>query len=454
MAVYLDEICRFAAEMSYAKLPLEVIVRAKEIMADTVAVIAAGAQEQEMKALTRRLLQSAPKGAATLLGDGRKADVFNTALLNGSAGTFLELDEGNQFARGHPAVHIVPAVLAFGEQQGLGGRALILALTIGYELSARVGIASKIRMTMHPHGTWGTIGAATAVGRLAGLDQARFKELINISSSLGLTTSRKTMLEGGTIRNVYSGASNYLGLLALNLVLSGFSGEADGLSTVYGSVVSETFDLQAMIEELGTRFEITRNYFKRHACCRYNHSALDALVEISGRFTDGRIPAEEVERVEVRTYSLAAQLCDQRPSNMLAAKFSIPFAVATFITHGEAGVDSFRPQKLGQTELQDLAKRVIVAEDAELTAMMPAKRPSRVRVLLKDGTLHEAETLLNKGDFEDPYPPVELEEKFYELMGPVWGRSTAEEILEDIRRMESIEDIRLVTAKLKGPARE
>ena len=33
---------------------------------------------------------------------------------------------------------------------------------------ARIGIASSLRPAMHPHGTWGTVGAAVAVARLAG----------------------------------------------------------------------------------------------------------------------------------------------------------------------------------------------------------------------------------------------------------------------------------------------
>ena len=33
---------------------------------------------------------------------------------NGTAGTMLELDEGNQYARGHPGIHVVPAALGGG----------------------------------------------------------------------------------------------------------------------------------------------------------------------------------------------------------------------------------------------------------------------------------------------------------------------------------------------------
>jgi 2-methylcitrate dehydratase PrpD len=446
MSDYLNTISEFAAGLRYEDLPVEVVRRAKNVMADSMAVIASGAQEQEIAAMAKEI--DPPAGPAVLLGLGRKADSLNAALINGTAGTFLELDEGNQFARGHPAIHVVPAILALGEERSFSGRDLIAALVVGYEIGARIGIASKIRMSMHPHGTWGTVGATAAAGRLDGVDAAAMKEMINISSSLGLTTSRQTMLQGGTVRNTFSGVSNYMGLLTLKLFKAGFTGERDGLSTVYGSVISEVFEPDAMTEDLGTRFEIARNYFKRHACCRYNHSALDALMDIASRFEGGRIPADQVAKVKVETYSLAAQLCDPKPANMLAAKFSIPFAVGTYLVHGDTGVPSFRAEKTGNEDIHRLAGLTTVLEDQDLTAMMPSRRPSRVTVTLTDGTTHSAETFLNKGDFEDPYSEDEIRAKYYELAEPIWGRSVAEALHQDLMRLEEIENVRDMTARL------
>ncbi len=448
MSEYLVRLSEFAGRLRFEDLSQHVVVRAKEVLADTLAVIAAGAQEPEVQEMSRRLAPRPGNGPATLVGQGYRVDVLNAALINGTAGTFLELDEGNQFARGHPAIHVVPAVMAIAEAEGLGGKEILAALVLGYEIGARIGIAARIRMSMHPHGTWGTVGAAVAVAKLYGFDSSAMRQVINVSSSLALATSRRTMLEGGTVRNVYSGVSNQMGILAHRLVASGFTGEADGLSTVYGSVVSETFLPEAMTEQLGERYEISRNYFKRHACCRYNHSALDALQMIAERFPGGRIPAYKVERVEVETYSLAAQLCDQAPKNMLAAKFSVPFAVATYLVNNDTGVSAFRPEQVAKEAVQALAKRVIVREDPSLTAMMPARRPSRVRLFMNDGGIQEAETHLNKGDFEDPYSSDELRRKYFELASPVWGEPVAEALFEDVGRLEEVQDIRRLTDSL------
>jgi len=48
---------------------------------------------------------------------------------------------------------------------------------------------------------------------------------MNISSSLTTASSRKTMLQGGTVRNVYAGLSNQMAHLAIDLIQSGFTGE-------------------------------------------------------------------------------------------------------------------------------------------------------------------------------------------------------------------------------------
>ncbi|MGE5839034.1 MAG: MmgE/PrpD family protein, partial [Deltaproteobacteria bacterium] len=234
MTDYLDKLVSYVCRANFNDLPQAVVLRAKEVLVDTLCVIAAGAQEEEVKALTRCLIDPKAKPVASLVGAGTRTEPLKAALINGTAGTFLELDEGNQFGRGHPAVHVVPAALATAEEEHFSGQHLLTALVLGYEIGTRIGIACKIRMSMHPHGTWGTVGAAVAVGKLMGYGEAAMKEMINVSSSLGLATSRKTMLEGGTVRNVYSGVSNFMGVLAHQLVQSGFTGEADGLGTVYG----------------------------------------------------------------------------------------------------------------------------------------------------------------------------------------------------------------------------
>ncbi len=419
---------RFAADVRWEDLPAAVTERAVQVMYDSIGAIAAGAQEPETRALAARLAPAGDGGAAALIGAHRHAPATTAAFLNGVAGTMLELDEGNQYSRGHPAIHVVPAILAYATKHATSGRDLLLALSLGYEIGARIGIASKLRVTMHPHGTWGTVGAAVAIAKLAGASAEQMVEVINVASTLGLATSRRTMLEGGTVRNTFAGWSNQIGLTVWDLVASGFTGEADGVGTIFGTVAADDWTPEQMTEDLGTRWEIARNYFKRHACCRYNHASLDALEKIKATLGQP-LRAEDIESIDVETYIWAAQLAGPAPHNALAAKFSLPYSLSTHVVQGAASVEAFRADALQDATTLALARKVTVRESPDYTAMLPSLRPSRVTVTLKDGRRLSAESLTNKGDTEDPYTKADVEAKFQELATPVWDAEHAQTLL-------------------------
>jgi hypothetical protein len=82
------------------------------LLADSIAVVACGAQEKEIKALVAKITIPFAPVVATVIGAGIRTEPQKAALINGIAGTFTELDEGNRFARGHPAIHVIPAALA------------------------------------------------------------------------------------------------------------------------------------------------------------------------------------------------------------------------------------------------------------------------------------------------------------------------------------------------------
>jgi 2-methylcitrate dehydratase PrpD len=445
MADYLDEVCGFLARCRLEDLSDGAVERARRVLADSVAAISAGSREPEVIALTEKVATG--DGPSMVIGTGMRTEPGKAAFLNGTAGTFLEMDEGNQFSRGHPGIHAIPAALAYAEAHGKSGADLLLAFVLGYEIGARIGIAAKILPTMHPHGTWGTVGAAVAVAKLAGASASQFREVINVASTLGLATSRQTMLQGGTVRNSFAGWSGDVGLRAWDMVECGFTGERDGLSTIWGTVISTEWQPEELTRELGTRWEIARNYFKRHSCCRYNHGTLDALAMVVAE--KGGLAPDEIASVRVETYSLAAQLQDRSPTNTLAGKFSVPFAVATTLINGSSGVMSFTLDQVRRADIQAFADKVEVVEDPALTAMMPDYRPARVIVTLTDGTVLTAETKTNRGDTEDPYDDTDLDEKYVELTARVWTAETARSVYDICFAIDRTSDASALTTPME-----
>jgi 2-methylcitrate dehydratase PrpD len=425
---YLDTLSHFAATLDYRQTTDAQREQLGWVLADTLAAMVAGSAEPELQALAQRQPHADSGNGAVLVGLGKYSHREAAAFVNGTSGTFLEMDEGNRFSRGHPAIHVIPAVLALAGHDASSAETFLSAIVTGYEVGSRLGAASQLRGALHPHGTWGTVGAAAAAARMTGMSPGGMRETISLSASLATATSKQTMLEGGLVRNVYAGMSNRNGLLAIDLVTAGFTGERDGPASLLGKVLSDRFDPASVIDGLGQNWHFMRNYFKLHSCCRYNHGTLDALDHLAA--TQGLPAVVQIERIEVETYNLAAELIDPAPRNTLAAKFSVPFAVATRLVTGTSTLSSFTWDALRNPQTLALAQKVEVREDPAMSQRLPMERPAKVTLHLRDGRQLVGQAGVNRGDDAAPYTREELTGKFLNLTGRIWPQAQCEALLQ------------------------
>ncbi len=441
-----EKLAKFCAETTFSQLDFQVVERTKLIISDTIGAILGGIVEPEVREFLKfRAGQKSKDRKVKIIGLNKWAEQSDASLIHGIAGTTLEMDEGNQFAKGHPAIHVLPALVSVVQSrllpQNISGQEFLNAFAIGYDVGARIGLASQLNPHMHPHGTWGVIGAASAIGVLLKFGHREHMQLMNISSSLTTASSRKTMLQGGTVRNVYAGLSNQMAHLAIDLIQSGFTGEVDGIGSIFGNVVSENLNDNLLLEKLGQRFEVMRNYFKLHACCRFNHAALDCLHDLM-RDHQELSNIEQISFIDVESYNLAAELNDPRPQNMLAAKFSVPFALATTLVNKNSQVLSFAGDALKNEKTMALSKKVSVKEISSMTEMLPEFRPAKVTIGMKSGKVFRHSVKTNKGDWQSPYSADELENKFHSLANRSLSQKKSKVLYDKLQNLERIADMR------------
>ena len=427
------EFASFIENSAEIEIPDATLHDAKLIVADCLGAIVGGMAEPEI----RMLAESESENLFEILDNNKKGTDETISFLFGTAGTVLEMDEGHQFAKGHPGMHIFPALLAAARNRKISGEEFLRAFIIGYDVGARIGLASNLNPKMHPHGTWGGLGAAAGLAVLNKMNARDASEYLNIVSSLTLATSRKTMLEGATVRNSYAGISNKMAHVGLILLKAGFTGEQDGIKSIFDGVASNKFDDKSAVELLGKRFEVSRNYFKLHACCRYNHAALDALWKIIEQHSEVK-NINQIKKIEVQSYNLAAELSDQNPRNVLACKFSIPFAVSTTLVNLDSGVLSFTEIMRTNKDIQKLCRKVTIVEDATMTEKTPDLRPADVRVLMENGSTFQAQVTTNRGDWQDPYSEEELKQKFISLTTRLWTQKKALDVYSKSIKLEKI----------------
>ncbi len=440
----LEGLAEFLADTT--EIPAEVEQHAALVILDTLGVILAGSQEPEVGRLVRRITTLGADGPATVFARGfPRTGAPAAAFLNGTAGTFLELDEGHR-PTGHPGIHVVPAALALGEALGRSGRRVLRAVVLGYEVAARLSASCRLRRGIHPHGTLGTVGAAAACGRLMSFDAKMFEALLHASAALALASPMKACLEGATIRNSYAGVGAQLGIQAALMVESGFTGLEDGLGETFGRLIGEGFEPAALVGGPGGPFEITRNYFKFHACCAYNHPALDAVMAI---LAEQAVDPAAVERIEVRTIAPFAGIDQKHPRNQLAAKFSIPYAVAAALCYGTTGVEAFCPTTVQDPRAHDLAERVTVVADPEFTQRWPREAPTEVSIHLRGGTRRSAVCTNPRGYYGNPRSREDVEGKFRSLTAGMFPAGRADEALVAILSVGDVPRLSALTDRLR-----
>ena len=433
MESVVKEFANFIEKSADIEIPNATLHSAKLIVADCLGAIVGGMAEPEI----RMLAESKGDNVFEILDGTKRVADETISFLFGTAGTVLEMDEGHQFAKGHPGMHIFPALLAAARNREFSGEEFLRAFIIGYDVGARIGLASNLNTNMHPHGTWGGLGAAAGLAVMNKMNAQEASEYLNIVSSLTLATSRKTMLEGATVRNSYTGVSNKMAHVGLMLLKAGFTGEQDGIKSIFGSVVSNKFDDKRAVELLGKRFEVSRNYFKLHACCRYNHAALDALWKIIEQHSEVK-NINQIEKIEVQSYNLAAELKDKNPRNVLACKFSVPFAIATTLANLDSGVLSFTEHMRTNKNIQNLCQKVTIVEDINMTGKLPNLRPADVYIQMANGSTFKAQVTTNRGDWQDPYSEEELKQKFISLTTRLWSQKKALNVYSKSMKLEKI----------------
>ena len=439
---YLLEIGRFIRDTRFEDLPPPVVDRCKRLIADCFAIVTAGNQSDELRRLASSYLKDARPGNSWVIGTAHRAAPGSAAFLNGIASTWHDFDEGSTIAYSHPGSQTIPAAVAMAQDLCVSGRDLLLAVVLGYEVSARASMAAKMRISVHPHGTCGVIGSAVAAARMKGLDEARMRHVINVAATMAMATNRQAMLDEATVRNVYSGHSALAGLNAVQLVEAGITGQRDGIGVTYGGVIADGFDPQRMITGLGQDWLITQGYFKLHPSGRYSHAAIDALQAALATLPQGRLDVANISRIEVRAFQMAALLSGKNITTSFGAKFSIPFALATILVHGRSGIDCFDTKAVENPLVQALIAKVDVSEEPAYTRAYPDKQQCEVVIHLDGGGTVRGRCEIMKGEPGNPHRPDEVEKKFYDLTVPVWGGKRANDLYAALLRLEDVADLR------------
>lgn len=422
-----------ATDITFDRLPADVVFVTKHCLLDWLGVTMAGAREP----LTRQLADyvGAEGGAAqaTLIGIGGKVSAGQAALVNGSAGHALDYDDVLRLLNGHPTAPVMPAILAVAEHRGANGRALIEAFTAGVETESRVGAImgeGHYAHGWHATATVGHFGAAAGVARLLGLDA------VTTAMALGIAGTQAAGLKsmfGTMCKPLHAGKAAQNGLFAAEMASRGFTSNPAVIECLqgFGDTQTDTFAPEKGLEGLGETYLLPTMRFKYHAACFGTHAPIDAAMACRENPAFNR---DAVERVEIRVTSRCLRMCNiPVPTTGLEAKFSLRFTVGLALAGVDTGrLDTFDDAITRRDDVMALCNRAVVIGDDTLE-----RNEAKIIVHLRNGAV-----LQGHADLSDPVTDLELtwrrlQTKFRGLSEPLVGAAKTERMLEFVADLEN-----------------
>jgi 2-methylcitrate dehydratase PrpD len=122
------KLVQFYSGMEYARLPAEVVDKAKYVCLDYLSVCLRGSITPSSDAVIRVVKSLSPGGKSVIMGTTLRANPEYAALANGVSAHSLDMDDVNNEASLHPGAVVFPAVFSSADLTSVDGRKFITAV--------------------------------------------------------------------------------------------------------------------------------------------------------------------------------------------------------------------------------------------------------------------------------------------------------------------------------------
>ncbi len=430
----LQRLAAFAAAEQAKDYPPALMHHAKRALVDWFAALLPGAVHPQTHRLADALRDELGSGRSYVYGVGCRAPLRTAALINAAASHIVEFDDIYRDALYHPGCPTIGAALAAAQAHGARPEPLLRAIIVGYEVSARIGVAvqpSHYRF-WHTTGTVGTFGAAAAVAAILGLDAERTMHALANAGTMAAGL-QQAFRSDSMAKPLHAGHAAEAGALAALGARQGLTGARDLLEgpAGFGAAMSQAPDWDRATADLGRRYAVAEMTFKNHGCCGHIFAAIDAALELRRRM---RLEPERIAKVEIGTYRVALDVTGavRHPASPFEGRFSMAFAVASALVHGSVRLEAFTPARLADPRINALADKVQLRVDPRCEEGFPRRRAAVVAIETADGSRQEHFQPTRKGDPDAPLSDAELTEKLLELGGPVLGAERARRLADSL----------------------
>lgn len=431
-------LARYALGTTLKDLPPDVRVEARRAFLNIFGCMLGGARHETVDVADAALGPFSGTGPSTLIGRGRTADPLHATLINCLASSVHSFDDTHALAIVHPSGPVAAALLAVSEQRRVSGAEFLAAFTLGIGTVCRVSMALSVapaRSTIawSQTGIVGGLGAALAVGKVLGLDEAGMRRAIGIAAS---QAAGMRVMHGTMTTALMPAQAAQTGLQAALLAAHGFTASLVSLEGRYGylSVFAEDAHLPYLLDDFGERFELLRNTYKPYPCGIVIHPILDACLQLKRHHT---LDHRDIDRVTVKASPSAMALTDRRNAmDEFQTHVSLYHWVAVAFIRGTARTTDMLTEVARDPVIVGFQDRITAVRDEAI-----APDAAEVTVTLRDGRKLTQRIEHCIGSESQPMTDVQLEEKFLDLAEISIGVDRGRKLLAACRSIETAPDV-------------
>lgn len=451
------EVARFVADTSESDLSLELLELGKKSLLDGIGLALAGSVAESGRLVQAYLKDLGVHGQATVIGTSLSLPPRFAAFANGIAIHADDFDD-TQLASAkdrvyglltHPTAPALPAALATAEALGKSGSQAMLAYHVGIETESKIAEAINPRHYQdgfHSTATSGTFAAAMAAAKLKGLTAEEMVRALAIagSQSAGLRENFGTMT-----KPFDAGRASESGVVAADFAAMGWSATDKILEADRGffHAAGGGFDPAAIVGKMGNPWTLVSPgvSIKPFPSGSLTHPGMTALLEL---ILAHDIRPEDVEALDVGTNrNMPNALIHHHPTTALQAKFSMEFCMAIVLLRRRAGLEEFSDGIVNDPDVREVMRKVRFYVDPRAEAAGYDRMTTILDIRLRGGRRIHGRSDFAKGSPANPMSFDEVADKFRGCSRYAsWDTDRAERIIAIIRKLETIGDIRELTA--------
>src|SRR5688572_4425923 len=434
-------LAKFVADTRYADLPPSLIAECKVATLDAFAAAFVGSSMPWAQRMVEMVHELGGAPEVAVVNQSWKTDVSRAALANGAMIGAFECEPPT---RSHAAGTVLPAALAVSQREHRDGKAFLLAIAVGFELSGRLqktAVGLETKRGFHNPGVQGPFGAAAAVGKLYGFDAA------TLASALGLAGSCAAgLLEfawaGDDTKRIHLGRASSMGLESALLARKGLHGPVTVIEGPYGyfNAFSEKTDITKLTEGLGKKWIIQPASHKAFATHVTHQAVVQAIQDLKREhgFDPGTITHVTIRGAH---RILEERLTVRDPLTVMGGQYSLPFTAAVALTRDMSDPLVYNDAAVKDPLVRKLAQHMGLTVDEKVHDLFPAEM-----TIVCGGKTYKKVTSAHKGS---PHNPLDWEgacEKFSRYTRTLVGESQAKAIMDTVADLENQSDMGRIAA--------